>query len=336
MSCDELRPEPARGTERFAALTRRTSSQAFGVAALVALALSGCSLGTAAPETSTRLLVTQEFGARPGVQIDTPKGRSGETALRLLEQNAEVRRDSRGGDVRSIDGQAVGRRPGRPDRWALYVNGVAPEQGAGATEVRAGDRLWWDRHETSAGRAAAVVGSFPEPFLHGYDGDRLPTRLECTEPRTPACTRVGTRLAEAGVVVGKGGLQTSLSRQTNRVIVGLWPAVRNDETVRSLEDGPGVSGVFAKPARDGRALAILDARGRVAQTLGPGSGLVAATRFEGGRPVWLVTGTDEAGLLAAADAVREGDLGSHFALAVSDGQAVDVPLVGPSPAADGG
>ena len=32
----------------------------------------------------------------------------------------------------------------------------------------------------------AVVGSYPEPFLHGIDGRRLPTRIECTEPKSAA------------------------------------------------------------------------------------------------------------------------------------------------------
>ena len=86
---------------------------------------------------------------------------------------------------------------------------------------------------------------------------------------------------------------------------------------------------YARPAADGRTIDVLDPRGRVARTLGPGSGLIAATRFEGGRPVWIVTGVDEAGTLAAAEALNEGNLGGHFALGIADGQAVDVPLVAP-------
>jgi len=105
--------------------------------------------------------------------------------------------------------------------------------------------------------------------------------------------------------------------------------------VRNLENGPRASGVYARPAPDGRTIGILDPQGRVARTLGPGSGLIAATRFEGGRPVWIVTGTDEAGVLAAADALREGDLGGSFALGIADGQAVDVPLVPRRTAATG-
>ena len=296
--------------------------------ALVAVALASCSVGAGAPQTSLRLLVTEDFGTVPVEELDAPQSSASDTVMRLLQRNATVETRSGGKLVQAIDGRAVGREAGRPYGWSYYVNGVRAEPAATAVKVRPSDRIWWDRHDWSVTRRIpAVVGSFPEPFLHGYDGSRLPTRLECTEPRSPPCDTVGRRLAEVGVVAGKGGLQTSLSRQTNRVIAGLYSAIRNDETVRNLENGPRASGVYARPARDGRTIDVLDSQGRVARTLGPGSGLVAATRFEGGRPVWIVTGTDEKGVLAAAEALREGDLGGSFALGIVDGQAVDVPLV---------
>ena len=70
---------------------------------------------------------------------------------------------------------------------------------------------------------------------------------------------------------------------------------------------------------------VLDADQQVVRTLGAGSGMIAAIRYEGGQPTWIVTATDAAGLKAAADALQEGDLGGHFALAVSNGQAVALP-----------
>jgi hypothetical protein len=306
------------------------------LALVAALLLTGCSVGTA-PETSLRLLVTEDFGTRPVEELDTPDSSASDTVMRLLQRNAEVETRYGGGFVQSINGRAGGREAGRPKDWFFYVNGVESEEGAASVKVRASDRIWWDRHDWGATqRIPAVVGSFPEPFLHGYDGSRLPTRVECTEPRSPQCNAAGKRLGDIGIVAGKGGLQTSLSRDTNRIIVGLWPAIRNDETVRTLEQGPKASGVFARPSADGKRIDVLDPRGRVARTLGPGSGLIAATRFEGGRPLWIITGTDQPGLLAAAEALQEGNLGGHFALGIADGQAVDVPLVAPPTPAAGG
>ena len=295
---------------------------------LAALALGGCGIGSGAPETSLRLRVTEDFGTVPVDERDAPDSRSSDTVMRLLQRNAKVDTRYGGGFVQAIDGRAGGRSGGRPFDWFYYVNGVEAQKGATSVKVRPSDRIWWDRHDWGAASdVPAVVGSFPEPFLHGYDGNRLPTRLECTEPRSVQCDTVGKRLGAVGVVAGRGGLQTSLSRETNRVIAGLWPAIRNDDTVRNLENGPKASGVYARPSADGRRIDVLDARGRVARTLGPGSGLIAATRFEGGRPVWIITGTDAAGVRAAADALEEGNLGGHFALAISGGQAVDVPYL---------
>lgn len=297
---------------------------------LIALAvtLTGCGIGTGAPETSLRLLVTEDFGTVPVDERDTPESTSSDTIMRLLQRNVKVETRFGGGFVQSIEGRAGGRENGRPYDWFYYVNGVEAEKGATAVKVRPSDRIWWDRHDWGATQQIpAVVGSFPEPFLHGYDGSRLPTRLECTEPRSDQCNTVGKRLGDVGVVAGKGGLQTSLSKETNRVIAGVYSAIRNDETVRNLENGPEASGVYARPAADGKTIDVLDPQGRVARTLGPGSGLIAATRYEGGRPVWIITGTDAAGVKAAADALQEGNLGGHFALGIADGQAVDVPLV---------
>ena len=86
--------------------------------------------------------------------------------------------------------------------------------------------------------------------------------------------------------------------------------------------------------RAGTRLSVLDAGARTVATLGPGTGLVAATRFEGETgaqgATWVVTGTDERGVLAAADALEEGALGNHFALAISPGGvAVSLPRAGP-------
>ena len=112
------------------------------------------------------------------------------------------------------------------------------------------------------------------------------------------------------------------------MLVGTWPRMRTDQAARRLETGPGASGVYARMAPDGSKIALLDARGDTVRTLGPGSGLVAATRFEGAPPVWIVTGTDAAGVEAAAMAFEPGDLHDRFALAVSNDIGVPLPVAG--------
>ena len=64
------------------------------------------------------------------------------------------------------------------------------------------------------------------------------------------------------------------------------------------------------------------------RTLGPGAGLVAATADRSSQPTWLVTGTDRAGVQAAAAVLNAGRLRDHFAIAVSGGAVLPLPLEG--------
>jgi hypothetical protein len=191
-------------------------------------------------------------------------------------------------------------------RW---VNGVAA---AGDATVHGGDRVWADTTPASTG-TPAVVGSFPEPIQHGIDA------------RGPACRQVGDRLAGYQIPAARGGLQTARAPETLRVLVGPWTALRLDPAANALEHGPRASGVYARIAPDGRTIAVLRADGRIARTLGAGSGLVAATKRPDERPVWVVTGTDAAGVASAARAFAQGTLEHRFALAVSRDVAVALP-----------
>ena len=307
-------------------------------AAVIALALgllvaaSGCGLGAGDEPAGTKLTITRDFGAHRLRELDAPKVGGDETVMRLLQRNAKVSTRYGGGFVQSIDGLAAGRSDGHPFDWFYYVNGIEASRGAAATGLRPGDRIWWDRHDWSAAmRVPAVVGSFPEPFLHGIGGKRLPVRVECATPGSDPCRQVSKRLASCDVPVATGGLLTARVEDTLRILVGPWTALREDHAVDEIEDGPRASGVYARFARDGRSIAALDAGGRVARRLGAVTGLVAATAVGDERPTWVVTGTDDAGVASAARAFEEGTLSNRFALAVSDDLPVALPVGGTSP-----
>jgi hypothetical protein len=170
------------------------------------------------------------------------------------------------------------------------------------------------------------VGQFPAPFTQGQSGRRLPTRVECIEPDSQACDAVHQTLVDLGLPAAKGGLATSFVQETLRVVVGPWPMINGDDTVGLLEGGPKDSGVFARPLKDGKQLALLNTRGATVRTLGAGSGLIAATKRPESSPVWIITGTDAAGIQAAASAFDEGALAGHFAIAVENGRPVALPL----------
>jgi hypothetical protein len=300
-------------------------------AVLAAAVVAGCGLGAGPKASETKLLVSKDFGAEPIVQIDQPKVGGSDTVMRLLQRNApDVKTRYSGNFVQSIDGINGGGSASEQTDWFFYVNGILADKGAASVKVHQGDRVWWDNHDWGVtGDVPAVVGSFPEPFLHGVDGRRLPTRVECAEPQGDACDGVADKLADLGQVAARGGVGNSFVQDTLRILVGPWVALRGDPTAKLIERGPDGSGVYAKPAADGKSIALLDLRGRVTRTLGPGTGLIAATRARDEEnisdPVWIVTGTDDAGMAAAAAALDEGALNGHFAVAVSGGKPIGLP-----------
>lgn len=292
---------------------------------------TGDSRGASPPSVVTQQ-VTRDHGSEVVGDSADPEIGADETVLSLLERDFAVETGP-GGSVESIEGHAAGRRDGRPVDWAYYVNGIRSSAPAAAKEVSAGDRIWWDLNgDVGAIEPAGVVGSFPEPFLSGLDGRRRPVRIECAAGAADLCDEVTARLDEAEVsAVARSALNGPAGPELLRIVVGAWPDIRRDPTVRQLERGPGDSGVFAQFREEGRRLALYDDRGRVVRTLGAGTGLVAATRFEGQLPAWVITGTDAVGAAAAATALREEVLRRRFSVAIDEGLPVALPLP-----ADGG
>ena len=175
-------------------------------------------------------------------------------------------------------------------------------------------------------RVPAVVGSFPEPFRSGRSGKKLPIKLVCLGAEDRSCDEVETRLRDAGVRnVARSNLESSMG-EVLRILVGRWADVRKDIAARQLEEGPEVSGVFAKPNAAGSSIELMDSDGKADQTLGPASGLIAAAGYQEYPPTWLITGTDDVGVAAAAAALNEDGLRFHFALAIEAGKGIPLPL----------
>ncbi len=307
-----------------------------GTAVAVALcaAAAGCGVGPGEDAGEVELTVSRDFGSE--VLVDERDSISeSDTVLRLLDGSAEVETRYGGGFVQSIDGISGGRADGRARDWFFYVNGIESPVGAAEYELGDGDRVWWDYHDwTSAMRVPAVVGSWPEPFVHGFDGDRYRTAVFC--PRAgELCLPIAERLENAGAEIFERTSDFVPSSETEAppaggeitVLVGTWAQIRSDPDARLLAEGPERSGVFARFSGARRALlTLLNQRAEVAGSLGRGAGLVAALRPDDGPPTWVVTGTDHAGVEAAVALLGEG-LSNHFAVATDGGgEPIGVPV----------
>jgi hypothetical protein len=143
-----------------------------------------------------------------------------------------------------------------------------------------------------------------------------------------ACQTVTARLRAFGVPAAIDAIGSGGAPETLRVMVGPWRAVESDPNAEGIEHGPSASGVYARMSAGGHTLTLLDERGAPVRTLASGAGLIAATRRDEEAPVWIVTGTDSAGVSLAARAFDASTLQDHFALALAPGGAqLPVPMV---------
>jgi len=306
-----------------------------GVASAAALfgavAIAGCGLGAGPSSRGTATLtVTRDYGSQSLVDADETDPSESETVIRFLDRESDITTRYGGGFVQSIDGLSGTESGGRRYDWFFYVNGIESPVGSADVRVHGGDRIWWDyRDWTAAMRVPAVVGSWPEPFLNGAQGQ--PVSVQCF--LRSACSQVADSLHDVGaktesptVAPADGGPEATSGP---RVLVGAWSKVGGDRAADELGGGPATSGVFARfqPVRGDDALVLLDERGDPVRTLRHRAGLVAAVREGDAPPTWLVTGTDPAGVRKAVALLDESDLTDRYAVAApSHGDPIAVPV----------
>jgi Domain of unknown function (DUF4430) len=290
------------------------------VTALCVAATAGCGVGPGEDAGEVEVSVTRDYGAESLLEENESIDES-DTVLRVLDRVAEIETRYGGGFVQSIDGLAGGSSGGRRSDWFYYVNGIESPVGAADYDPGDGDRIWWDyRDWTSAMRVPAVVGSWPEPFLHGFQGERWTARITCLAPPS-SCGTVSERLDAAGVRLSDSTAGADGRTEGSiEVLVGTWRRIRSDADARLLAAGPAESGVFATFTGSRRPLLnLLNEGGEPAGSLGRSSGLVAAVRPGQGPPTWLVTGTDPKGVAVAAKTLDGRALGDRYAVVVEKG-----------------
>jgi Domain of unknown function (DUF4430) len=142
---------------------------------LLAALAAGCGSAAGAGGQAT-LWVTRDRGAVVVHAVQVP---AGESAAQALERVAKVQTRYGGRYVHAVDGVAEHGR----SSWFYYVNGYLADRSAADYRLRPGDVEWWDyRSWRNPAQDPVVVGAFPEPFLHGYDGKRRPAVVVSADP----------------------------------------------------------------------------------------------------------------------------------------------------------
>jgi hypothetical protein len=319
------REMPRRRLQAIPALIRGAGFRSAAATALLlctALAATGCGLGPGAGLGDVQLTVTRDYGAR-SLLGTRDRVTESDTVMRVLDRKARISTRYGGGFVQSVEGLEGGEERGRRYDWFFYVNGVASTVGAADYPLRGGDAVWWDYRDWSATiDVPAVVGSWPQPFVGGYDGRRRPVTVDCLHGGA-ACGRVRSSLEQAGVSVASGSAKGAI-----RVLVGPWSRLRADRASAQIDEGPAASGVFAEFGRRGHRFYLwgLNEAGSRVRRFAAGAGLVAATRRYEEPPVWIVTGGTPTGVEAAAGMLDSRHLRDHYAVAVEGGEETPLPV----------
>lgn len=296
---------------------------------LVVLASCGVGFGAGDDAGKADLLVSRDFGETTLLEVEDEPLTESDTVMRVLDRKAEIETRYGGGFVQSINGFEGGNEGGRPFDWLFFVNGIESDRGGADYRLTDGDRIWWDYRDWGAAmRVPAVVGQFPEPFIKGFgDGPPPATAVECLNGGA-ACGTVTAALTEAGANLDPG------AGEPTRVLVGPWSELADDPGAAAIAHGPPRSGVYLKIESSGAGkaaqpsgfdLIALDERGEESSRYGAGYGFVAATRRGEKPPLWLVSGTDEVGLAAAAAVFNRDDLAGSYAVLVGPDGPIPLP-----------
>lgn len=324
------------------------SRQIASLIAVVLLLVLSCScLSSASPSVgnsnpspidhnpSVKVVVTSDFGKV--VLLDkTVEIEENTTALDALRQVAEVETKYGGGFVRAINGISSEYEESSNSKkdWFFYINGISSIVGANDYVLRGGDIEHWDFRDWSYHEfVPAIVGNFPQPFLSGFQGKVRPTIIIYHRGLKEYAQSLAGRLSELGVkeisVQGYDQLTQGDQEHCNLILLG----TKDNELISELNDIYTRLGFYAYFSQE--KLVALNSKGEVASEYGAGSGLIQATQNPWNpkgvgaseNVVWVVSGSDEAGVESAARALidHQADFKYAHAVVIAGGKVIKLP-----------
>lgn len=294
----------------------------------------GCS---SPPEVTTgevTLIVTRDFGKEhifnENIKLDSKK-----SVMELLNQHLDVQTAYGGGFVNSINGLESGYTNAAEKEkldWFYFMNGIMTSVGATEYFPTNGDVIWWDYHAWGdIPFTPAVIGTFPQPFLNGYQGENPGTLILSGQ----GCQDLAEALADYLKSVGVKEVEVkpyeeklASDRSKITIVVALWEELSDSSFWNGIQAHRDKTGWFAELEKN--AFHGLNEKALRQVTYNQGVGAILATGMGMGdsTPLWLITGIDMEGVADAVKALtsEEGKISGHFGALVHDKSIVSLPI----------
>lgn len=252
----------------------------------------------AAPNPAVDLLVTRDFGSKAIFEQEV-KYKEGATILDILQAHLRVETAYGGSFINAINGLQSSSGAGGQKRldWFYFVNGIACEVGVLDYDPQNAASIWWDYHSWQTGPAnSAVIGSFPEPFRHGYRGKLKPTILMSSPDDVKgrqALQKTMETHRVSQIITAKLDEERIKNREGPTIVLGKWDDLKKIKYLEDFNRAYQRNGSAIHFTEQG--LDLLDYNGQVVKKLKGSTGVIIATGEGLGddSPLWLVSGTDD-------------------------------------------
>jgi hypothetical protein len=289
------------------------------------------------PENSSqvRVVVTRDFGHQVMLDELVPID-SNTSAMEALREVAEIETAYGGGFVNAINSVHSGYSGSHTSKedWFVYFNGISSNVGALDYTLHPGDTEHWDFRDWDFRQfVPAIIGDFPEPFLHGYRGVVYPTVITYQDGWEGEAREIAERLSQLGVesISSKNvdELLDDEKESSNLILLG----TSDCQLIGEINQPWNKLGFYCH--FENSSLKVFRSTGDLAAEYEAGVGVIQATQNPWNpkgvgvceNVVWMLSGLDETGVKNAVDTLvnHHNDFEYACAVVVAGGEVIKVP-----------
>lgn len=290
---------------------------------------------TTAKNEKIKVIVTKDFGKEKLLEAKVNFKKNMSVMDALLLAGADVKTSYGGGFVSGINGLLTdtGGVSGVRKDWFYYVNGIFADVGALDYEPKPGEIIWWDYHPWKLSQGIpAVVGCFPEPFLHGFRGQVKKTTIMCGSGETELAIKLKESMKDYGILrvdVQEINAEMLTQREGPTILIGEWEKLKDIAWMKELNNAYKKNGTFIHFTES--SIELLDYQGEGVKKLQGSAGVIVATGEGSGddSPLWLISGTDRRGFEEAVDVLAKcpQKIMGMYSAVVLPGEIIRLPLL---------